>query len=405
MEQHNPASSGSQLAVVISPNSEVVRELEPVLNERFRDSPPTLIPKYPSPRDIGAALGTGASGLVFVDVGSDPDRGFPVLVESSRLAGIQVLAVLPGDDPDLILRCIRAGAADFLIAPFTKDQLDGALGKLQRMQSVGGGSHDEAKGTVVAVMPSKGACGATTVALNLAFFWRKLAGKKVLLADLDYLTGTVSFLLKIKSVHSFVDVLTRADELDGDLWRAMVTDVGGVDVLLAPESITEAPVDLMDPAAIIHYAKRNYDVTILDAGSVYGEWNLNQAKAADELLLVTTNELPALQASQRALSYLDTNNIERWKIRLIVNRYHKDVGLSQEVIGTALHAEVFESLPSDYDAVQKGLMEGKSVTPASSFGKSMRKLAERLGGAPEVKKKASGGALSGLLGLFSRPSK
>jgi len=54
------------------------------------------------------------------------------------------------------------------------------------------------------------------------------------------------------------------------------------------------------------------------------------------LLLVTTNELPALQAAQRALSYLDTNRIGRWKIRLVVNRYLRDVGLSREVIGTAL---------------------------------------------------------------------
>ena len=76
---------------------------------------------------------------------------------------------------------------------------------------------------------------------------------------------------------------------------------------------------------------------------------------ANELLLVTTNELPALQAAQRALSYLDTNRVGRWKIRLVVNRYLRDVGLSREVIGTALHAEVFETLPSDYEAVQKSL--------------------------------------------------
>jgi Flp pilus assembly CpaE family ATPase len=86
-------------------------------------------------------------------------------------------------------------------------------------------------------------------------------------------------------------------------------------------------------------------VVVLDTNSVYGEWNLNQARLANELLLITTNELPALQAAQRALSYLDTHRIGRWKIRLIVNRYHRDVGLSRDVIGTALHNEVFEIFP------------------------------------------------------------
>ena len=85
------------------------------------------------------------------------------------------------------------------------------------------------------VMPAKGACGASTIACNLAFQWKRHGAKRVLLADLDPLTGTMSFLLKIKSIYSFVDVLMRGGELDHDLWNSMVTHVQGIDVLLAPE--------------------------------------------------------------------------------------------------------------------------------------------------------------------------
>ncbi len=141
----------------------------------------------------------------------------------------------------------------------------------------------------------------------------------------------------------------------------------GVDVLLAPELMAEGIQDLRDPSPILEYARHAYDVVVLDAGGVYGDWNLNQARLATELLLVTTNELPALQAAQRALSYLDTNRIGRWKVRLVVNRYLRDVGLSREVIGTALHTEVFDSLPSDYEAVQKSLMDGKPIPVGNAF--------------------------------------
>jgi len=252
-------------------------------------------------------------------------------------------------------------------------------------------------------MPAKGACGATTIACNLAFQWKRLGAKRILLADLDSLTGTMSFLLKIKSVHSFLDVLQRSYELDSDLWNAMVTEVNGVDVLLAPELMVEGSQDLKDPGPILEYARNNYDAVVIDAGGVYGDWNLNQARLASELLLVTTNELPALQATQRALSYLDTNRIGRWKVRLIVNRYHRDVGLSREVIGTALHTEVFEILPSDYEAVQKSLLEGKPIPANTAFGKAIVQLADRLGGRTDPAKKSS--ALGGLLGLFSKTSK
>ena len=132
---------------------------------------------------------------------------------------------------------------------------------------------------IFAVMPAKGACGATTVACNLAFQWKRHGAKRILLADLDLLAGTLSFLLKIKSVYSFVDVLQRANELDADLWNAMVTSVNGVDVLLAPELIAEGIQDLRDPSPIIEYARHAYDVVVIDAGGVYGDWNLNQARA------------------------------------------------------------------------------------------------------------------------------
>jgi pilus assembly protein CpaE len=402
MQNRDSRADVLRRGVVISPNSRMVRELAVLLESHLVGSSINFISSYPSPRDIGAALGGTSPQLVFLDLASDPERALQLLAEMVRLGSpVQVLALLPGNDPDLMLRCLRAGAADFLLEPFTAEQLDTVLAKIARMQPAAEAGADAAR--IIAVMPAKGASGATTIACNLAFYWKRMGANRVLLADLDPLTGTLSFLLKIKSVFSFLDALQRAHELDADLWRAMVTTVNGVDVLLAPELITDNPPELNDPSPILEYARRAYDVIILDAGNVYGDWNLNQARAAQEVLLITTNELPSLQAAQRALSYMDANRVGRWKIRLLVNRYQREVGLSREVIGTALHTEVFDAIPSDYEAVQKALMEGKPVPANSAFGKSLTQVVERLGvrgGSSGTEKKGS--SLSGLLGLFSK---
>jgi pilus assembly protein CpaE len=402
MQNRDSRADVLRRGVVISPNSRMVRELAVLLESHLVGSSINFISSYPSPRDIGAALGGPSPQLVFLDLASDPERALQLLAEMVRLGSpVQVLALLPGNDPDLMLRCLRAGAADFLLEPFTAEQLDTVLAKIARMQPAAEAGADAAR--IIAVMPAKGASGATTIACNLAFYWKRMGANRVLLADLDPLTGTLSFLLKIKSVFSFLDALQRAHELDADLWRAMVTTVNGVDVLLAPELITDNPPELNDPSPILEYARRAYDVIILDAGNVYGDWNLNQARAAQEVLLITTNELPSLQAAQRALSYMDANRVGRWKIRLLVNRYQREVGLSREVIGTALHTEVFDAIPSDYEAVQKALMEGKPVPANSAFGKSLTQVVERLGvrgGRSGTEKKGS--SLSGLLGLFSK---
>ena len=377
-------------------------ELQSLLPSQLPGSQINYLRAYPPLREVSAAIGSGPH-LVFLDAVSDHDQAIKIMTEASHLGpAVQVLALLTANDPDLILRCLRAGASDFLIQPFTAEQLETVLTKLARAQPSGEAAGKESA-RIIAVMPAKGACGASTVACNLAYSFRRYGAKRILLADLDLLTGTLSFLLKIRSVHSLVDVLSRAAELDSDLWNAMVTNVNGVDVLLAPEMIVEGIQEARDPSPILDYARHAYDVVILDSGGVYGEWNLAQARAASELLLVTTNELPALQAAQRALSYLDTNRIGRWKVRLVVNRYLHDVGLSREVIGTALHTEVFGSLPSDYEAVQSALMEGKPIPTSTPFGKGIMQLADKLGGRAEAIKKQS--SLGGLLGLFSKTSK
>src|SRR5207253_7302712 len=139
--------------------------------------------------------------------------------------GLIIIAVLPGSDPALVLRCLRQGASEFLLTPFTADQIEAALQKIAKLLP------DQLlrkAATVRSVMPAKGGCGATTIACNLAYQWKRFGSKRVLLADLDALTGTISFVLKIKSQYSFIDVLQRSNDIDSDLWNAMVTNRSGV---------------------------------------------------------------------------------------------------------------------------------------------------------------------------------
>jgi pilus assembly protein CpaE len=224
-----------------------------------------------------------------------------------------------------------------------------------------------------------------------------MAATRVLLADLDPFTGTLGFLLKVKSAFSFADVLSRAADMDADLWKAMVTDCQGVDVLLSPDLPLEGSSELADASSILDYARFNYTAVVLDAGSAMGDWSLSQARLSDELLLVATNELPALYAAQRVIQYLEGNGIGRWKMKIVLNRYDERVGVSSEVVSNALGMEVFGVLPSDDASVQKSLMEGKPIATVSTLGKRLAALAERLAGREEPTRKPSS-----LAGLFSR---
>ena len=392
--------NGSWKALFICPNSKIIKELGPLLHHFLPAFTSHEVSSYPTRHQITDLLAAQQPSLCFLEVSEPSERGLALIPELLRIdPKLPIVVVLSSNDPELVLRCLRQGASDFLIPPFTSEQVEGALQKIARLQpnrAIGGG------GKVYCIMPAKGGCGASTISSNLAYQMKR-GNKRILLADLDPLAGTLSFLLKIKSNYSFMDALARSQDIDADLWKAVVTSRNGVDVLLSPEVMTEGMSDLKDASSIIEYARGVYHLVVLDTGSVYGDWNLSQAQLADEILLITTNELTSLQAVQRALTYLDANNVGRHKLRLVVNRYDRHTGLSKDVIGTALHMDIFHIMPSDYEAIQKSLMEGKPLGPATSFGKSVIGLADRLAGSAEPANKKNS-SLSGLLSLFSRTS-
>ncbi len=394
-----PKFSGTWKALFICPNQKIIRDLAPLLRKHLPTFSGHDLNAYPMRHQLAEVVSAEAPNLCLLEIGEPPEASLGLIPDLLRIdAKLPIIVVLASNDPELVLRCLRQGASDFLMPPFTSEQVEGALQKIARLQP----NRAANSGKVYCLMPAKGGCGASTIASNLAYQMKQRGDKRILLADLDPLAGTLSFLLKIKSNYSFMDALARSQDIDADLWKAVVTSRNGVDVLLSPEVMMDGMSELKDASSIIEYARGTYDLVILDTGGVYGEWNLSQAQLADEILLVTTNELTALQAVQRALGYLEANNIARYKLRLIVNRYDRHTGLSKDVIGTALHTDIFHIMPPDYEAIQKSLMEGKPMGPATNFGKSVIGLVDRLAGTSEPPKKNS--SLSGLLSLFSRTS-
>jgi pilus assembly protein CpaE len=210
---------------------------------------------------------------------------------------------------------------------------------------------------------------------------------RVLLADLDGLTGTVAFVLKLKSGYSFVDALGHAGALDLDIWKALAMHSHGVDVLLSPENPTDCYTEPLDPAALIRPARQAYDAIVLDSGGVHGDWNEGLARLADVLLMVTTNEVPAVHATERALAHLDRIGVGRGKARMVLNRVSSKAGKLKEVIETALGAPIFATLPSDNDGIRDALLEGRPSAPSSEYGRSVTALARALTGTAKAPQK------------------
>ena len=90
------------------------------------------------------------------------------------------------------------------------------------------------------------------------------------MADMDPITSTMAFLLKLQPQYSFLDAVSRSGELDADLWKALVVPYRGIDVLPSPETPSEGAVDGQDASDIVEYARRSYEIVVLDLGTPFG---------------------------------------------------------------------------------------------------------------------------------------
>lgn len=394
---------GQWKVLLICPDPGLKAGMEALLAELLPFSPVMALDEYPIRAVLEEVLHGHGVSLCFVDVTSRDEWALALLSDLSLLSPkLPIVALHASSQPELILKSLRQGATEFLCAPLTEDQFCTVMDRIASAHRARGGS--DAK--VVCFMPVKGASGASTLACNVAWHWRKLAQSKIVLADLDPLAGPVAFQAKVKQTYSFLDALSRAGELDEDIWKGLVSQKAGVDVLAAPEQPVHGINGDTNPAGLIQFMRSIYGVVLIDSGGPFGPWNLSLAKLCDELVLVTTNELPTLNAAQRALAYLETHRVEPSKIRLVVNRFRKDVGLQKELIESALQLEVFHIVPNCHEDVQRAVVEGKPVPVNSPAGKGFLQVAEKLAGksidAGESQPKSGGGALSGIFSLFGK---
>jgi Flp pilus assembly CpaE family ATPase len=160
-----------------------------------------LLSEYPRPGTLAGQVSQQECNICFLDVASQQEQALQLIAEAAPV--VPVVALNPQNDADLILRCLRRGACEFL-SDASPEQLTGVLERLGLLRT----PMEQAKpATVYCVVPGKGGCGASTLATHLAIEMKRIGGGRVLLVDADGLMASVSFLLKLKSLFHLGDAV------------------------------------------------------------------------------------------------------------------------------------------------------------------------------------------------------
>jgi len=372
--------------LIVCPSPDTARRLRSALRDAGLPDP-AAIDEYPPPGTIASLATRTGSTLCLIDVAADPERALATIGDAP--SGLTVIALVPRNDADVILRALRRGAREFLAEP-SPDQVRALLERLDRAVSP---PPTQSKGRLLCVVPGKPGCGASTLAAHLAASAQTAGDGKTLLVDLDLMTASIGFLLKLKSEYHVGDVVRDWKRMDDDLWSRLVAPASGVDVLLAPDNpAASCPIAAEVASALAAFWRARYDTVVLDLPDARVAAESGFAAIADEILLVSTNELAALHAARRSIVFLEQSVAGRAHLRLILNRYTPATGLRREDVRTALQVEPYAVLSNDYDALQTAILEGRPAPPSSRYAAGVLALSMRLRGRTPTEKK--GGWLS-----------
>ncbi len=301
--------------------------------------------------------------------------------------------------PDMILRSLRAGAREFLRIPISTDELRTVLDRISEF-TVKQVETPKKKGRMVAVFSSKGGCGTSFMATNLA----AATASKTCLVDLNLQAGDLPLFLGLEAKYSIADMVEKRQRLDESLINSLVTQHStNLWLLAAPREADSA--DEIEPQhvfEVLQKLREHYDYVVLDPQHTFDSITLAALDQSDEIILVLTLDIPAIRSTQRALEIFDRLGYPRQKVRIVVNRWSKQIDLDLRQVEKFLGEPVVGFVPSDYQTAVSSINLGTPLVqaePTSKIAMEVRRIAQQmsLGVAPIEESSQRRGFLSSFL--------
>ncbi|MBV9499609.1 MAG: AAA family ATPase [Acidobacteriaceae bacterium] len=330
--------------------------------------------------------------VVMVDLDPNPEQALDV-VESlcGQHSSATVMVYSARADAELLVRCMRAGAREFLTEPVLPTAAAEALVRASvRREEVR--RHRRATGKLLVFVGAKGGSGVTTVAANFAVALAQQCGRKAALLDLDVQLGDAALSLGLPTKFNVLDALENPNRLDSDFLSVLMSKhASGLAVLGAPDTIPSLQPPKNGMEKLLRVVREDFEHVVVDAGSHSIEMYEALFEAASTVYLVSQVAVADLRNSNRFISrYFNRSGSD--KLEVVLNRYvQRDMEIDDAAITKALTRPAKWKIPNDYAAARKAQNLGVPlVSEKSQIARAFAEMARAASGqsaAAEKRKK------------------
>ena len=292
---------------------------------------------------------------------------------TARVPTSSVVMMSVQGEADYLRRSMLAGAREFLVKPFSSDELTASIRQVhaREREKIGRmtapavdrtpGAAREA-GRVVAIFSPKGGVGRTTIAVNTAVAAASEPGRSIVLVDGSFQFGDVGVLLNLnpknKSIADLVPELEAGGEI-ASLDTFVITHSTGTKVLLAPP--TPEMAELVTPAAIrrvLEVLRANNDLVFVDCAAAFNDSTLAILDVADVILTVLTLEITSIKNMRLFLEVAEQLGYPSSKMELVLNRADSALGIRVADVEHSIGRKVDHTVVSDGRSVVYALNRG-----------------------------------------------
>lgn len=323
--------------------------------------------------------------IVLMDINMPVMNGLEAAeIIESKFPAVMVIIMSVQSDHEYLKKAMFIGAKDYIIKPFTSEQLIDSVENTYRKyhdRQVVQAPLSTCNAKILSFFSTKGGVGKSVLAANYALFLGKNPANRILLWDLDLQFGDQALLFdkqKSKTLTDLIDDTAFESISDAEGYITPITD--NVHVLCAPPSPEKAEYISKELVKqLLTLFKAHYDYILLDLGVNYDEITLIGLDHSDKVFFITTPDLLSLKNTKLGLNVMKSLNYEYDKVGVLVNRFSNHSAIKQKDIEELLQYKVLSYIPEETKdfafAINHGLpiLSGNKAKGHSLY-KSLAKL-------------------------------